>query len=126
MEEIRANKITPEEATGLMHRYMEPGNQALTEAGPIRERIAKGQVVMGLPDLTVEERIIARERMEALQLVLRKLEWTSTLALGLAMAHAVATTVSEAKVREAFRPPEGSLLRIQMPGICDVSVRLDQ
>lgn len=118
--------LSREEAKGLMVRYIDEANRGIEEARPLRERIAKGAQILTLPDLSPQERADATERMNVLTESLRAAEWASTLGLGLAMAYAVAESVAEAEQKDGLHPPAGSILTVKMPGVMDVSIKLDK
>jgi hypothetical protein len=114
--------LSREEIGGLLTRFL-PHAEAAAE---LRQRVTKGKALIASADpakIDVED---ARARLEALEEELRREEWGELISLAISLGHGCAGLLDEASSSHAWRPPAGSLLRIKLPGILDLTVDMTQ
>lgn len=125
MQEVRTTPLTRDEMEGLIARYSAQANEGHREGQAIRQRIVKGQQVLALPDLTMDEKVKAEQRMNALREALRGHEWSELLGVSLAVAHGTATVINDAMKDHELPVPPGAIVRVYVPGVADVTVKMD-
>lgn len=129
MDEVVAGldkPLTTDELKGLMGRYLEDVPVAEASAATLRTRIAKGRSLIASGEWQdgTDEMTEAISRIEELERELRGAEWTVLLGSGFAFAYALHASIEEVCTNKGWKPPEGSVARIRMPGICNLSVSL--
>lgn len=134
---VTAGNPTPldsEAMRAILQRFLPQVQEAEERAAGLRKRVLSGETqinrlrsmqTQGIPtNISEPEMVDAEERLSALRLELRQHEAWIVVGLGMALARGVAALLAEAGRDEGWRPPEGSVLRLVMPGLLNLSVDL--
>lgn len=127
-EEMRVpHAVGRDEMNGLMTRYIDDSNRGVIEAKVLRGRIAKGLEIERAqgPHALGSDGVTVATKLATLKAELRLAEFRSMVGLGLAMGHATAVTINEAVKDNASLIPPGALVRVYIPGVCDIAVKVD-
>lgn len=137
MDEIVAGVTKPisaEDMRALLRRYLPQIGQHTTKAEGLRQRVLSGdtqisnirsRIQQGLEaGVTEADLADADARLAALRLELRESEAWVVTGLGMAFAEAIGACLSDAGKNEGWQPPEGSMLRVVMPGLLSLAIDL--
>lgn len=134
---IAAGTTTPlsaEDMRALLSRYMPQIHMHTERAESLRLRVLsgdtqisshRGRIAAGLPtDVTEADLADAQERLDALRIELRESEGWVMISLGMAFAEGIGALMTDLGKNEGWRPPEGSMLRMALPGLLNIAIDL--
>lgn len=126
--------VSAEEMRAVLQRYLPKVQEAADKGAVLRRRVLDGETqIMRLrsmaeqhvPTNISEEDLVEADKLLAeLRLELRQHEAWEVVGLSMALARAIGAILAEEGQKEGWRPPEGSVLRVVLPGLLNLAIDL--